>query len=114
MNHLADAFFVWLEVAHEIEKHAAIAVEQVRGSSHPPIGARGGSMHDHIEMVRIEVVAYVLLFEQIEFRRGGRRHVVARGKLLRQIFSDEARAAGDQDAHYEGVRNEKCLWPKKL
>jgi hypothetical protein len=71
-------------------------------------------MDDHIETVRDEIFAHLLLFQQIQFGRGGRQHLIRGSKLLRQILPDEPRSAGDEYAHYAGVRKENFLCPTKL
>ena len=91
MNHLAET----IGIARQIEEHAAVAVEQVGRGSHSPVRPGGGSMHDDVATVRVEVVAYVAVFQQIQFSGGRRQNLVGRGELLRQISSNEARAAGD-------------------
>ena len=96
VNHFSKSSLV----AHKIEKHAAITVEQVRRGSSAPIRSRGCGMDDHIETVRDEIFAHLLLFQQIQFGRGGRQHLIRGSKLLRQILPDEPRSAGDEYAHY--------------
>ena len=58
---LSEAVVFWHEVADEIEKYAAIAVEQVRKSAHPPIRSRCGGVHNYIEAVRAEVFPHGVL-----------------------------------------------------
>src|SRR5208282_4013694 len=118
MNHFADSSPIASKVARKVEKHAAVAVEQVRRSSQSPIRTRGCGMHDHIETVGVEVFAHRLFLQQIQFGGRGRQHLIRGGELLRQISSNETRSAGDEYArcHYDyaGDRKENFLCPRKL
>ena len=110
MDHLPKSSLV----ARQIEKHPAIAFEQVRRGAQPSIRPGGRRVHDDVETVCREVFAYFALFQQIELGGRWRQHLIDRGELLRQIPSNEARPAGDKYAHYAGGRKENFLCPTKL
>jgi hypothetical protein len=54
VNHFSETPLV----AHQIEKHAPIAVEKICRSSRPPVRSRGGGMHDHVEPSGAEIVPH--------------------------------------------------------
>jgi hypothetical protein len=103
-----------LAIAYQIKEHAAIPVEQVRRSSQSPVRPRGCGMHDHIETVFARYSRTACSFSRSSSAEEGARHLICAGKLLRQISSNEARTAGDEYAHYAGVRKENFLCPTKL
>src|SRR5208282_2492670 len=110
VNHLSEPALI----AHQVKEHAAIPVQHVGWSAQSAIRPRGSRMYDRIETVRAEVFAHRLLIQQIQFGRGRRQHLIGGRKLLRQISPNEPRPAGDEYAHYAGVRKENFLCPKKL